>query len=151
MNRSFSRDRYENINRGITIGTIIDLILEIGQETTIGVMVEETVTDQMIGMTITDQMIGKTGTDKMIGETILDKTIEGTIKEIDKIMDRTISEDIEIQVKEGRIQEIVIVTIQEKEVEIEVEIGILTDKHDQEGEHYLIERRDRSRPDPILE
>ena len=55
---------------GITVGTIIDPIVEIGQETTKGMMVEETITDQMISMTITDQMIGETVTDKMIGETI---------------------------------------------------------------------------------
>ena len=54
----------------ITIGTII----EIGQETPIGMMVEETTTDQMIGMTITD---------KMTEETIIDKTIGGTITEIE--------------------------------------------------------------------
>ena len=76
----------------------------------------------MIGMTITEQMIGETVTDKMIGETTLDKTIKGTIIETDKIMDGTINRGIEIEVKVGRIQEIIRVTIQEKEVEIEVEI-----------------------------
>ena len=63
----------------VTIGTIIGPIIEIGQNTTIGIMVEETTMDQMIGMTITDQMIG---------ETITDKTIEGTITEIDKLWKR---------------------------------------------------------------
>ena len=70
---------------GIAIGTIIDPIIEIGQETTIGVTVEETTTGQMMGMTITDQMIGETVTDKMIGETIIDKAIERTIIEIDQL------------------------------------------------------------------
>ena len=121
----------------ITVGTIIDPIIEIGQETTIGMIVEETTTDQMIDMTITDQTIGETITDKMIGETIIDKTIEGTITEMDQIMVEMLSKDIEIEMKAGRIQEIIIVTIQEKdlsEVEIEtgVEIGVEIDKCDQE-------------------
>ena len=46
--------------------------------------------------------------------------------------------DIEIEVKVGRIQEIIIVTIQEKGVEIEVEIGVVIDKCIQEQEHYLM-------------
>ena len=102
---------------GITIGTSIDPIMEIGQETTMGMLVEETTTDEMIGKTITDKMIGKT---------IIDKTIEETIIEIDQIMEGTLNRDIEIDVRIGRIQEIIIVTVQEKEVEIEVEIGVVT-------------------------
>ena len=70
-------------------------------------MVEETTTDQMIGVTITDQMIG---------ETITDKTIEGTITEIDQIMEGTINRDKDIEVKVGRILEIIIETIQEKDL-----------------------------------
>ena len=39
---------------------------------------------------------------------------------------------VEIEVRVGRVQEITLVTIQE----IEVEIGVETDKCDQELEHY---------------
>ena len=98
-------------------------------------MVEEITTDQMIGMKITDQMIGMKITDQMIGKTVTDKTIEGTITEIDQIMEEAINRDIGLEVKVGRIQEIIIETIQEKdlsEVEIEVEIGIVIDKCNQE-------------------
>ena len=73
--------------------------------------VEETTTSQMIDMTITSLMIGNTVTDKMIEETIIDKTIEGTIIEIDTIMEGTLNRDKEIEVRVGRIQEIIIVTI----------------------------------------
>ena len=76
-------------------------------------------------------MIGKTVTDQTIGETIIDRTIEGTITEIDQIMEGTINKDIGIEVRVGRILEIIIETIQEKdlsEVEIEVEIGVEIDK-----------------------
>ena len=87
-------------------------------------MVEETTTDQMIGMTITDEMIG---------ETIINKTIKGTNTEIDQIMEGTMNRDIEIEVKGGSIQEIILETIQGKDLrEIEVEIGVEMDKHDQE-------------------
>ena len=101
----------------------------------------------MVEETITDQMIGKTITDKMIEETIIDETIEGTIIEIDKSVEETLNRDTEIEVKVGRIQEIIIVTIQEKEVEIEVEI----DKHDQEQGHYLMKEKTVQGLDPILE
>ena len=43
-------------------------------------------------------MIGETVTDKMIGDTTLDQTIEGTIIEIDKIIETTLNRDIEIEV-----------------------------------------------------
>ena len=97
---------------GITIGTTTDPITEMGQGTTIGMMVEETTIDRIIGETITGLMIGKTVTDKMVGETLIDKKIERTILEIEKIMEITLNKDIEIP-------EIVIVTIQEIGVEIE--------------------------------
>ena len=96
-----------------TIETIIGQIIGIDQGTTIGMTIEEITTDLMIGKIVTD---------KMIGETIIDKTIEETILEIDKIMtEMTLNRDIEIEVRVGRIQEIIIVTIQEIEVEIGVE------------------------------
>ena len=72
------------------------------QEKTIGMTTGETTIDMMIGKTITDQMIG---------ETIIDRTIEGTITEIDQIMEGTINKDIGIEVKVGRILEIIIETI----------------------------------------
>ena len=94
-------------------------------KTSIGVMVEETTTDQMIGETIANLMIGETVTDKMIEETTIDKTIEETIIEIDQIMEEmTLNRDKEIEVRVGRIQEIIIVTIQG----IGLEIGVETDK-----------------------
>ena len=92
----------------------------------------------MIGETTIDMMIGKTITDQMIGKTIIDRKIEGTITEIDQIMGRDNQQrykDIGIEVKVGRILEIIIETIQEKdlsEVEIDVEIGVEIDKCDQE-------------------
>ena len=91
----------------------------------------------VIGEIIIDVTIAKTITDQMIGKTIIDKTIEGKTIEIDKIMEGTINKGIEIEVKVGRIQEIIRETIQEKdlreiEVEREVEIGVEIDKHDQE-------------------
>ena len=89
----------------------------------------------MIGETTIDMMIGETITDQMIGKTIIDRTIEGTITEIDQIMEGKINRDIGIEVKVGRILETIIETIQEKdmrEVEIEVAIGVEKDKHDQE-------------------
>ena len=148
-NRSFSRDRYQNRNRGITIETIIG----ISQETTMGMMVEETTTDQMIGKTITSLMIGETVTDKMIGETIIDETVEETIIEIGQIMEGTLNGDIEMEVRVGRIQEIIIVTIQEKDlskVEIGVEIGVETDKCNQEQECYLMKEKTGQGLDPTL-
>ena len=125
------------------MGTTMGPIIEIGQETTIGLTVEETTTDQTIGMTITDQMIG---------ETIIDKTIEGTITEIDQIIEGIINRDIDIEVKVGRIQEIIIETIQEKDlskVEIEVEIEVVIDKCDQEQECYQMKERVSQGLDPI--
>ena len=97
-------------------------------------------------------MIGKTTTDKMIDKTIIDKIIEETIIEtfIDQIMEETIKEnrDIEIEVKEGRILEIIIETIQEKDlskVEIEIEIGVEKDMDDQDQEHYQEREESESR------
>ena len=55
----------------------------------------------MVEETTTDQMIGKTTTDIVIGETIIDKIIEGTITEIDQIMEGTMKRYIEIEVKVG--------------------------------------------------
>ena len=61
---------------------------------------------------MTGLMIGKTVTDKMIEEKIIDKTIEETIIEIDKIItETTLNRYIEIEVKVGTVQEIIIVTI----------------------------------------
>ena len=78
-------------------------------------------------------MTGVTVTDQMIGETITDKTIEGTIIEIDQIMEKTINRDIEIEVKVGIIQEIIIEKIQEQDMsKKEAQIGVVIDKHDQE-------------------
>ena len=89
----------------------------------------------MVEETITSLMIGKIVTDKMIGETIIDNTIEGI--EIDKIMETTLNKDIEIEVRVGRIQEIIIVTIQDRKEMI----GVEADKCDQELEHYqMIEK-----------
>ena len=69
------------------------------------------------------------------GKTIIDKKIEETILEIDKIMaEMALSRDIEIEVRVGKIQEITKMTIQE----IEAEIGVETDKCDQELECYLM-------------
>ena len=117
----------------IKIETIVGPIIEIGQETTTSITVEETTTDQMVGETIIDQTIGVTITDQMIGETITDKTIEGTIIEIDLIMEETINRDIGLEVKVGRIQEIIIERIQEEDMsEKEVEIEVVIDKCDQE-------------------
>ena len=100
-------------------------------------MVEETTTDQMIGMTIIGLMIGETVTNKMIGETIIDQTIEETFIEIEKNMEETLNRGIGIVVKVGRIQETIIVTIQE----IGIEIGVETDKCDKELEHYLMNEK----------
>ena len=86
--------------------------------------------------------IGETTIDVMIDKTIIDRTIEGTITET--IVEGTINKDIGIEVKVGGILEIIIETIQEKdlcEVEIEVELRVEIDKHDQEQECYqMIER-----------
>ena len=80
-------------------------------------------------------MIGEITTDKMIDKTIIDKIIEEIITETitDQIMEETIIEnrDIELEVKVGRILEIIIEIIQEKDL-IEVEIGVEKDKHDQD-------------------
>ena len=87
-------------------------------------------------------MIEEIVTDRMIGETIVDKIKDRTITEtiIDHIMEEAINRDIDIEVKVGRILEIIIETIQEKDV-TEVEIGVEIDKCDQEREHYwMIER-----------
>ena len=56
----------------------------------------------------------------------------------------TLNKDIEIEVRVGRIQEIIIVTI------LEVEIGVETDKCNQELEHYLIIERTGQGLDPTL-
>ena len=130
--RSYNRDTNQSYNSGseIRVGTIIGPIMEIGQETNIGITAEETTTNQMIGMTITDDMIGKT---------IIDKTIEETIREIGQIMEGTINRDIEIGVKVRRIQEIILETIQEKDLR---EIKVETDKHSQEWEYYQMKERE---------
>ena len=98
------------------------------------------------GETTIDVMIGETTMDKMIGETIIDKIKDGITTEtnIGQFMEGTINRDIEIEVEVGRILEIIIEIIQEKdmrEVEIEVEIGVEKDKLDQDQECYhMIER-----------
>ena len=54
---------------------------------------------------------------------------------IDQIMEGKINRDKETEVKVGRILEIIIETIQEKDlskVEIEAEIGVEIDNHDRE-------------------
>ena len=96
----------------------------------------------MIGETIINVMIEQIVTDKMIGETIIDKIKEGIIKEtiISEIMEETINRDIEIEVKVGRILEMITETIQEKDLK-EVEIGVEIDKHDQQQEHYQVIER----------
>ena len=96
----------------------------------------------MIGETTIDVMIEEIVTDRMIVETIIDNLKDGTITEtiIDQIMEETMNRDIEIEVKVGRILEIIIETIQEKDLR-EVEIGVEIDKCDQEQECYwMIER-----------
>ena len=117
----------------ITIETI-DQIIEVDHETAI---------DMTIGETTTGMMIGKITIDKMINDTIIDMNIEEIITEtsIGQIVEETIIEnrDIEIEVKVGRILEIIMEIIQEKDlskVEIEAEIGVERDKHDQDQEHF---------------
>ena len=61
-------------------------------------------------------------------------------------MEETINRDIEIGVKVGRIQEIITVTVQEREVEI----GVETDKCDQELECYLMIGKTGQGLDPTL-
>ena len=107
---------------------IIDQIIEVDQEKTI---------DMTIGETTIDVMIEEIATDKMIDKTIIGKIIEGIITEtiIGQIMEETITRDIELEVKVGRILEIIIEIIQERdlsEVEIEAEVGVEKDKHDQD-------------------
>ena len=109
---------------------IIDQIIEVDHKTTI---------DMMIGETTIDMMIGEIATDKMIDETIIGKIIEEIITEtiIGQIMEETIIEnrDIDLEVKVGRILEIIMEIIQEidlSEVEIEVEIGVDKEKHNQD-------------------
>ena len=84
-------------------------------------------------------IIGEITTDKMIDETIIGKIIEEIVTKtiIGQIMEETIIEnrDVELEMKVGRILEIIIGIIQEKDlikVEIEVEIGVEKDKHDQD-------------------
>ena len=107
-------------------------------ETTIHVVIEVIVTDKMIGKTIIDNI-----KDRIITETI-----------IDQIMEETIYRDIEIEAKVGRILEIIIETIQEKDFR-EVEIGVDIDMCDQEQECYqMIERIGQDKNldlDPIQE
>ena len=99
---------------------IIDQIIEVDQEKSIGMMIGEKTIDVMIEEIVTD---------KMIGETNIDKTKDGIITEtiIDQIMEETINRDIEIEGKVVRILEIIIETIQEKSLR-EVEIGVEIDK-----------------------
>ena len=82
---------------------IIDQIIQVDHEITI---------DMMIGETTTDVMIGEITTDKMIDKTIIDKIVEEIITETitGQIMEETIIEnrDIELEVKVGRILEIII-------------------------------------------
>ena len=108
----------------ITIGTIVGPIIEVDQEKTIDITIGEATIDMMIEEIVTGRMIGKT---------IIDKINHGTITETitDQIMEETINRDIEIEVKVGRILEIIIETIQEKDLR-EVEIGVEIDKHDQD-------------------
>ena len=61
----------------------------------------------MIGETTIDMTIGKKITDQIIGETTTDRKIEGAIREKDQIMEGTINRDIGIEVKVGRILEII--------------------------------------------
>ena len=75
-------------------------------------------------------MTGETTIDMMLGEIATDKIMEETI-----IGNR----DIELEVKVGKILEIITEIIQGndlREVEIEAEIGVEKDKHDQDQEHY---------------
>ena len=88
-----------------------------------------------VGEITISQMIGEIVTDEMIGITIINKTMEEKILEVDKIMaGMTLNREIEIKLRVGRVQKITIVTIQE----IEVEIGVETDKCDQELECCLM-------------
>ena len=74
----------------------------------------------------------------MIGETTVDRTIEGTITKT--IIEGTFNKDIGIEVKVGKILEIIIETIQEKDLS-EVEVGVEIDKCDQVQEHYKMKER----------
>ena len=57
-------------------------------------------------------------------------------------MEETINRCIEIEVKVGRIQEIIIEKIQEQDMsKKEVEIEVVIDKCDQEQEHYQMNER----------
>ena len=112
----------------------IDQIIEVDYEITIDMMIEETTTDMMIG---------KLATDKMTDVTIIGKNIEEIITEttIGQVMEETIIEnrDIGLEVKVGKILEIITGIIQGKdlnEVEIEAEIGVEKDKCNQDQEHY---------------
>ena len=109
----------------IIIGTI-DQIIEVDHEITIYMMTGETTIDMMLGEIATDKMIDMT----IIGETITDPIIG-------QIMEETIigNRDIELEVKVGKILEIITEIIQGndlREVEIEAEIGVEKDKHDQD-------------------
>ena len=79
----------------------------------------------MIGEITIDVMTGQITTDKMTDKTIIDRIIEEIITEtiIGQIMEETIIEKrhIELEVKVGRILEIIIGLIQEKDL-LEVEI-----------------------------
>ena len=104
----------------ITVEITTDQIIEVDQEKTIDMMIGETTTYRMIDETIIDKII-----EEIITETIIDQIMEEIIKE---------NRDIEIEVKVGRILEIILETIQEKdlsEVEIETEIGVEKDKCNQ--------------------
>ena len=108
----------------------IDQIIEVDHEITIYMMTGETTIDMMLGEIATDKMIDMT----IIGETIKDPIIG-------QIMEETIigNRDIELEVKVGKILEIITEIIQGndlREVEIEAEIGVEKDKHDQDQEHY---------------
>ena len=63
----------------------------------------------LTGKTTKDMVIEEIVTDKMIGKTIIGKIKNGTITEttIGQIMEETINRDIEIEVKVGRILEII--------------------------------------------
>ena len=107
----------------------IDQMIEVDHETTIDMMIGEIAADKMIDMTIIGKNIEEINTETTIGQ-ITEETIIG-------------NRDIELQVKVGKILEIITGIIQGKdlgEVETEVEIEVEKGNDDQDlGLHQKIE------------
>ena len=80
---------------------------------------EEIITDPMIGKIITDKETGDIAIDKTIGEITIGKTIEGTIETGKLLLEMTPNEDIKLEARVERVQEITKMTILEVEIEVE--------------------------------